>query len=477
MRFAGTLTVLGLALALVAGLLPSAWAQISTGGIYGKVTDEQSAVLPGATITLTGANTGARTTTSGAGGEFRFIGLDPGTYTVSVGLAGFATTQRTVIVSAGVSVDVTFTAKVAGVAETVTVDAETPVIDSKRMGTGTTVSHEELTMIPNSRDPWAFMRAVPGVQVDRVNQAGSESGQQSGFIGKGSPSTDAMWVLDGIVITDPAAVGSSPTYFDFDAFDEVAITTGGADVRVATGGVGINLVTKRGTNAFHGGVSGFYAYDGLEASNLPAELEGDPRLQGNDKADHAEQLGEYGFELGGPILKDRLWFWGSYGKQDLRIQRLNQARDKTVLEDYNAKLNFQVSASNMLSASVDRALVQAASEVVVLADHTKLGTDTMFQTVPTDLITRLVTDEPPVQEGRAVAEFQALADQGIQVAVAGPGPVTEAPGGGAGGVAGGAGPRHEVPLPGQRRNHPPAGGGSAPQLRAAGAPVPDLRRR
>jgi len=350
MRFARTLTVFGLAFVLVAGLSPSAWAQISTGGIYGKVTDEQSAVLPGATVTLTGANTGARSTTSGPGGEFRFIGLDPGTYTVAVALPGFATTQRTVIVSAGVSVDVNFTAKVAGVAETVTVDAETPVIDTKKMGTGTTVSQQELTMIPNSRDPWAFMRAVPGVQVDRVNQAGSESGQQSGFIGKGSPATDAMWVLDGIVITDPAAVGASPTYFDFDAFDEVAITTGGADVRVATGGVGINLVTKRGSNAFHGGVSGFFAYDGLEASNLPADLEGDPRLQGSDKADHAEQLGEYGVELGGPIVKDRLWFWGSYGKQDLRIQRLTQARDKTVLEDYNAKLNFQVSSSNMLSA-------------------------------------------------------------------------------------------------------------------------------
>jgi hypothetical protein len=350
MRLAKTFTVSGLALALVVGLLPSAWAQISTGSIYGKVTDEQSAVLPGATVTLTGANTGARTTTSGPGGEFRFIGLDPSTYTLSVALGGFATTQRTVIVSAGVSVDVSFSAKVAGVAETVTVDAETPVIDTKKLGTGTTISREELTMIPNSRDPWAFMRAVPGVQIDRVNQAGSESGQQSGFIGKGSPQTDAMWVLDGIVITDPAAVGASPTYFDFDAFDEVAITTGGADVRVATGGVGINLVTKRGSNAFHGGVSGFFAYDGLEASNLPSELAGDARLQGSDKADHAEQLGEYGFELGGPILKDRLWFWGSYGKQDLRIQRLTQARDKTVLEDYNAKLNFQVASSNMLSA-------------------------------------------------------------------------------------------------------------------------------
>jgi len=350
MRFARNLAVLGLALALAAGMAPSAWAQISTGNIYGKLVDEQGGVLPGAAITLTGATIGARTTTSGSNGEFRFLNLDPGTYNVSVALTGFATTQRSVVVSAGVNVEVSFTARLAAVAETITVDAETPVLDTKKMGTGTTVTKEELQLLPNSRDPWAFMRAVPGVQIDRVNQSGTESGQQSGFVGKGSSQTDAMWVLDGVVITDPGAVGASPTYFDFDAFDEVAITTGGADVRVATGGVGINLVTKRGTNAFHGGVSGFFTHDKLQASNLPSDLVGDPRLRGSDKADHAQQIAEYGAELGGPLVKDRLWFWGSYGKQDLRIVRFNQNRDKTVLEDYNAKLNFQITPKNMFSA-------------------------------------------------------------------------------------------------------------------------------
>jgi Carboxypeptidase regulatory-like domain/TonB-dependent Receptor Plug Domain len=350
MRLARRLTALGLAFGLVAVLGPVASAQISTGNIYGKVVDEQGGVLPGATITLTGATIGARTTISSGNGEFRFLNLDPSTYTVSVALAGFATVQRSVIVSAGVNVEVSFTAKVAGVSETITVDAETPVVDSKKMGTGTTVSSEELSMIPNSRDPWAFMRAVPGVQIDRVNQSGTESGQQSGFIGKGSSQTDAMWVLDGVVITDPGAVGASPTYFDFDAFDQVAITTGGADVRVATGGVGINLVTKRGTNAFHGSVSGYFANHSLQASNLPSELVGDSRLQGSDNADHADQIAEYGVDLGGPLIKDRLWFWGSYGKQDLRIVRFNQNKDKTVLKDYNGKLNFQVSSKNMFSA-------------------------------------------------------------------------------------------------------------------------------
>ena len=74
-----------------------------------------------------------------------------------------------------------------------------------------------------------------------------------------------------------------------------------------------------------------------DTSNAFADA-ADPRLRGSDKADHAEQLADYGADLGGPILKDKLWFWGSYGKQDLRIQRLNQTRDKTLLKDYSAKL-------------------------------------------------------------------------------------------------------------------------------------------
>jgi hypothetical protein len=337
-------------LALLVGLAGTAGAQISTGNIYGNVTDESGATLPGANVTLTGETIGTRTTTSGAQGDFRFLNLDPGTYKLSVALSGFGTVNREVNVTSGQNVNLAFGLKVAAVEETITVTAETPVIDTKKTGTGTTMSRDELGRLPNSRDPWAALRAVPGVQLDRVNQAGTESGQQSGFIGKGSSQQDAMWVLDGVVITDPAAVGASPTYFDFDAFDEIAITTGGADVRVATGGVGINLVTKRGTNNFHGNLGGFFAHNDLQASNLPDDLASDTRLRGNDKADHADQLADYGADIGGPLIKDKLWFWGSYGKQDLRIVRFNQTKDKTILKDYSAKLNWQAASNNMLSA-------------------------------------------------------------------------------------------------------------------------------
>lgn len=188
---------------------------------------------------------------------------------------------------------------------------------------------------------------------------------------------------------------------------------------------------------------------------------------------------------GGTLRGSNYALVGSGAEQSLQGLRVSKA----FLSGSGLTAERGLSTSNMLSASVDRALVQAAAEVVVLADHTKLGTDTMFQTVPTDVITRLVTDDPPGHDDRAVPELQALADQGVQIAVAG----ASGGGGGMGGDPVPARPsqsRREVPLPGPRRNQVH---GSAPQLRSAtvlgdqptagerdrerAARVADLRRR
>ncbi|HEV7499130.1 MAG TPA: carboxypeptidase-like regulatory domain-containing protein, partial [Vicinamibacteria bacterium] len=193
------------------------FAQASTGNIYGSVADASGAMLPGATVALTGASTGGRNAPSGTQGEFRFLNVDPGTYKLTVTMAGFATVSREVIVTTGQNVNLAFSMRVAGQAEEVTVTAETPVIDTKRVGTSTTLTKEELAQVPQSRDPWAVLKTVPGVLVDRVNVAGNESGQQSGFSSKGSLPSDTQWNLDGVVITDVNSNGASSMYYDFDA--------------------------------------------------------------------------------------------------------------------------------------------------------------------------------------------------------------------------------------------------------------------
>src|SRR4029453_13809037 len=138
-----------------------------------------------------------------------------------------------------------------------------------------------------------------------------------------------------------APTGASPTYFDFEAFQEINVSTGGGDLNVQTGGIGINLVTKRGTNKFHGGARYMVADDNWVSSNLPDAIKNDPRLKGSDKADHLKSIKDYGFELGGPIVKDKLWFYGTYGKQDIKNIRLVQTPDDTLLPAYNAKINWQ----------------------------------------------------------------------------------------------------------------------------------------
>jgi len=174
---------------------------------------------------------------------------------------------------------------------------------------------------------------------------------------------------------------------------------------------------------------------------------------------------------GGTLRGSNYGLVGSGAEQSLHGLRVSRA----FLSGAGLTAERGLSTSNMLAASVDRALVQAAAEVVVLADHTKLGTDTMFQTMPTELIPHLVANEPPIDVERARAELQALADRGVQVAVAppagGPGPAP-APGGG----EGPAPSRARRDLPGPRRHQPLRGA----QALAADPPTPrlaDIRRR
>jgi hypothetical protein len=349
-------------LAFVLGIFPAAaFAQFATGNVYGTVTDPTGAALPGATITAGSRELGGapRTTVSDKDGAFQFLNLDHGTYTITITMQGFSTLTRDVLVETGVSVTTTFGLKVGGLSETISVTGETPVVDTKQSGTSATFSRDELEKVPQGRDPWALLNRVPGVVVDRVSIAGGEAGQQSLFAAKGAQFTDTTWNLDGVNITDTTSYGASSMYFDFDAFDEMSFSTGGNDVKNPTGGIGLNFVTKRGTNAFHGSARGFFSNHAWgESNNTPNGVINpqtgqsivNPSQLFNTRADSIQQIADYGFDLGGPIVKDKLWFWGSYGRNDIRLWRYASAtNDKTILNNYNGKLNWQASSKDMVS--------------------------------------------------------------------------------------------------------------------------------
>jgi Carboxypeptidase regulatory-like domain/TonB-dependent Receptor Plug Domain len=316
--------------------------------VVGTAADQTAVMLPGVTVTIRGADVTHSVVTDGEG-RFRFPNLAPGAYVLTASLSGFTTVvHERIVVEVGKHVEIPVTLKVAGVSETVTVSEQSPVVDPRATGTATNFTADELTKIPTSRDPFALMRAVPGVIVDRVNIAGNETGQQSNFVSKGTRAADAVWTMDGVNITDMAATGASPTYFNYDNFEEVQVSTAGQSIKQPTGGVGVNLIVKRGTNRWQGGARGYFTNDALEASNVPAELASAGVTP--TTADHNEQISDYGYEVGGPILQDRAWVYHSYSTQDVRlVRRAGQVVDRTVLENPNVKVNWQATRRAMVS--------------------------------------------------------------------------------------------------------------------------------
>src|SRR6266851_2493612 len=283
-------------------------AQIQSGSISGTTTDEQAAVLPGVTLTLHGVDV-TQTFATDATGQYRFLNLAPGPYTVTAEFQGFATIVREhVMVEVGKNIELALQMKIAALAETITVEGGSPLIDTKQTSTSTNITSDELEKIPTSRDPFAIMRSVPGVLVDRVNVGGNETGQQSNFASKGTRPQDAVWTLDGVAITDMTLTGSSPTYFNYDNFEAIHVATAGQAITQQAAGV------------------------------TPAT------------ADHNKQISDYGFDLGGPLARDKAWFYGSYSIQDVRlVRRSGNLVDRTQVRNPNLKVNWQATRKDMVS--------------------------------------------------------------------------------------------------------------------------------
>jgi hypothetical protein len=185
------------ALAIVLAAAVPAAGQLQGGAVVGTAADQTGVMLPGVTVTIRGADVTHSVVTDGEG-RFRFPNLAPGAYVLTASLSGFTTVvHERIVVEVGKHVEIPVTLKVAGVSETVTVSEQSPVVDPRATGTATNFTADELTKIPTSRDPFALMRAVPGVIVDRVNIAGNETGQQSNFVSKGTRAADAVWTMDG----------------------------------------------------------------------------------------------------------------------------------------------------------------------------------------------------------------------------------------------------------------------------------------
>src|SRR5687768_11117443 len=295
----------------------AAVAQQQTGEIYGRAMDNSGAVLPGATVTVAGpALIQPRVAVTSEAGTYRVPELPIGTYSVTFELAGFRTmAMQDIRVTIGFRAQVNGQLELSTVQETVTVTGASPLVDTREVGTSSTFDLETMQNIPSARDPWVMLERTPGIFMDRGNVGGNQSGQQSSYISRGASTGNNKWSIDGVDITDMAATGSSPIYYDFDMLEEMQVTTGGADVTQQTGGVGINLVMKSGTDRFKGSARYYVTDEKFQADNINDEI----RADGAGSGAPIQNIQDRGLEVGGPIKAGKAWYWGSYGAQNINV--------------------------------------------------------------------------------------------------------------------------------------------------------------
>jgi len=317
------------------------------GSIKVTVHDTDGNALPGVTATLTGFKIAPMTTTSSGEGNIRFLMLPTGAeYVLKLELAGFKIyTQEKIAVSFGRDVIMDIVMQAAVLEETVTVVGQSPIIDAKRTQVGVNITSETLMSLPTARNPWVLMTLMPGMLVDREDVGGNEAGQQSSYYGHGGKSGDSTWSIDGGNITDNSALGASPAYVNIASYDEMQINYGNNDVKSQTGGVQLNLVAKRGGNAYAGTFYMDVEDKAWQSNNVPQALK-----DIGYTAAGVERVYLYGANFGGPLVKDRAWFYGSWGIQDIDALTLTGTHDKTWLVSGYAKLDFQITPTTRFNA-------------------------------------------------------------------------------------------------------------------------------
>ncbi|MGH9820277.1 MAG: carboxypeptidase regulatory-like domain-containing protein, partial [Pyrinomonadaceae bacterium] len=319
----------------------------TTGTVEGVVSDPNGAVVPNATVTLSGPNLiRSLTTTSDSNGSYRFLQVPPGRYTLETAAAsGFAAfKQDNVEVNLSKSTSVNISVRAAGSNVSVDVVA-TPEIDQTTNVSGSNVSTEFFSNIPTSRTVQGLYTIAPTVARSGLRDA---SGRDRDPSVAGSSGPENSYILDGVTTTDPA-FGGGGANLPFEFVQEVQIKTGayGADQGLSTGGV-FNVITKAGGNEFHGDVFAYVGNKHLVANTKNFALTGSSPNGYSDI--------DAGVDVGGPIIKNRLTFFAAFNPQYRTNDYVTQTfrtpvQGKVSTPYYSGKLSWIINNSNTFTFS------------------------------------------------------------------------------------------------------------------------------
>jgi hypothetical protein len=289
-------------------LLPAAASAQSA--IAGVVRDSSGAVLPGVTVEASSdvLIEKTRSVTTDGSGQYRIVDLRPGTYLVTFSLTGFQTTRRE-----GVQLPADFTAtinadlRVGALEESITVSGETPVVDVSSTAKVQVLSRDVLDSVPTGRTIQGLAQLIVGVSLSSPDVGGSRAMQQTYMATRGLTSANNIVTVDGLMINGLDGDGAVQQYLNNSMVEEMVYQTSGAGADVSPGGVRLNVVPKDGGNRFSGSFFAGWSDGAWQANNFSQDL----RNRGLRAVDKIDRIYDFNGAEGGPLLKDKLWFYGS----------------------------------------------------------------------------------------------------------------------------------------------------------------------
>jgi hypothetical protein len=357
-------------LAVITLATAPALAQIQAGTVSIKVVDQQGATMPGATVSISSTVLPREIVgTTDNSGVYQVPGLAPGTYTVKTVLQGFQTVIRgDVVVRQGQVANVEVTMKIGGVAEAVTVTGESPIVDTKTVGSKVNIDAALLQTTPGGKDIWNTIEyKAPGVVVESPDVGGNQGGLQRSMSARGTPNAQNTQMLNGVNVNDPAAQGFAMYYYVPTTLENIGVSTGAQDIAVGTGGVFINMVTKSGGNRFSGSVLQTYQGDKTQSANIGNDLQ---QLGLRPDANSTALLTNTNVQAGGPLLKNKLFYFGSVNYQATHVNVANfpavapsyiatplsgtSQQDTTDILGGEGKVTYQLNGSNRLEGFLSK---------------------------------------------------------------------------------------------------------------------------
>src|SRR6266568_4306149 len=349
-------------------LLPAiVWAQAETGNIVGIVRDTSGAVIPGVSVEAASPALieKARTTVSDEQGRYRIVDLRPGLYTVTFALPGFSELRREGIeLTTGFTATVNAELKVGGVGESVTVSEAAPLVDVQNTQVQVTIPRETLDALPTSRRPAQLITLIPAANAGGTNYHDVGGvGSDRGFFGvHGQRPDDMTYNISGM---DNRVFSGGGFQYNPHTFQELVVETAASSAESTTGGVQINIIPKDGGNAFAGSASIEATGSGLVSDNTNDAL----LARGLQGAPSVKKYYDVGGAFGGPIKKDKLWFFLAYRRDDRQIYQVGNYYNKLqhtlfyqpdltrrayngdYSSDYSARFTWQAAAKHKMNFS------------------------------------------------------------------------------------------------------------------------------